>query len=247
MPVARNAPKLWPPVPSIWMKIVWSGRPSGRWRTSSPDSIAPTVRLTLRVSSMNWTFSPRSMAGLHFSIRRMSSARSRPWSCSSTCRRGTSAGASTWWKMRLKSRPRAFQCSTPFLGVEQIAAPDQVIELADAELRHDLAHFGRDEEEVVDDMLGLALELAAQHRVLRRDADRAGVQVALAHHDAAFGDERRGRESELVGAEQAQRSQHRGPSSSGRRPARGCGRAAGSARAFAASRQARAPTACQRA
>jgi hypothetical protein len=42
----------------------------------------------------------------------------------------------------------------------------------------------------------------AQHRVLRGDADRAGVEVALAHHDAAGRDQRRGGEAELVGAQQ---------------------------------------------
>ena len=41
-------------------------------------------------------------------------------------------------------------------GVEQVGTTDQVVELADAELGHDLAHFLGDEEEVVDDMLGLA-------------------------------------------------------------------------------------------
>ena len=79
---------------------------------------------------------------------------------------------------------------------------DHLVEGAEAERGHDLAHLLGDEEEVVDDVLGLALELGAQHRVLRRDADRAGVEVALAHHDAAGGDQRRGREAELVGAEQ---------------------------------------------
>ena len=39
-------------------------------------------------------------------------------------------------------------------------------------------------------------------RVLRGNADRTGVQMALAHHDAADRDERRGCESELFGAEQ---------------------------------------------
>jgi hypothetical protein len=51
-------------------------------------------------------------------------------------------------------------------------------------------------------VLGLAGEALAQHRVLRGHADRAGVEVALAHHDAARDDQRRGREAELVGAEQ---------------------------------------------
>ncbi|AJX01694.1 hypothetical protein BM45_3124 [Burkholderia mallei] len=86
--------------------------------------------------------------------------------------------------------------------VEQIGAADQIVELRDAELRHDLARLLGDEEEVVDDVLGLTRELRAQHRVLRRDADRARVQMALAHHDAAFDDERRRREAEFVRAEQ---------------------------------------------
>jgi hypothetical protein len=51
-------------------------------------------------------------------------------------------------------------------------------------------------------VLRLAGELRAQLRILRGDADRAGVQVADAHHDAAQRDERRGGEAELLGAEQ---------------------------------------------
>ena len=50
-------------------------------------------------------------------------------------------------------------------------------------------------------MLGRAGEARAQHRVLGGDADRAGVEMAFAHHDAAGGDQRRGREAEFVGAE----------------------------------------------
>ena len=49
---------------------------------------------------------------------------------------------------------------------------------------------------------GCAGEALAQHRVLGGDPDRAGVEVALAHHDAAGRDQRRGRKAELVGAEQ---------------------------------------------
>src|SRR3546814_15782011 len=50
-------------------------------------------------------------------------------------------------------------------------------------------------------MLRLAGEAGAKHRVLRRDADRAGVEVAFAHHDAARRDQLRRREAELVRAE----------------------------------------------
>ena len=49
---------------------------------------------------------------------------------------------------------------------------------------------------------GLPLKRFAQHRVLGRDADRTGVEVADPHHDAARHHQRRGREAELLGAEQ---------------------------------------------
>ena len=51
-------------------------------------------------------------------------------------------------------------------------------------------------------MLGLAGELRAELRVLRRDTRRAGVEVADAHHDAAGGNQRRGGEAEFLGAKQ---------------------------------------------
>ena len=161
--------------------------------------MAPMVRLRLRTGTMNDTFSPRSSAGLLRSISWWSSAPARPWSCSSVWR--TSASDWVWWNTRVKSRPLAFQCSTPERMSSRSAA-DQIVELADAQLGHDLAHFLGDEEEEVDDVLGLALELLAQHRILRGHAHRAGVQVALAHHDAAFDDQRRGGEAEFVGAQQ---------------------------------------------
>ena len=88
------------------------------------------------------------------------------------------------------------------LRVEEIGLADQLVELADAHRGHDLARFLGDHEEEVDGVLGRADEALPEHRVLRRDADRAGVQMALAHHDAADGDERRGGEAELVGAEE---------------------------------------------
>ncbi len=86
--------------------------------------------------------------------------------------------------------------------VEHLGLADHLVEAAVAERSHDLADFLGDEEEVVDDVLGLAGEALAQHRVLRGDADRAGVEMALAHHDAARRDQGRGGEAELVGPEQ---------------------------------------------
>ena len=101
-----------------------------------------------------------------------------------------------------KSRPLAFQCSTSAALVEHLHLADHLVEGAVAERGHQLAHLLGDEEEIIDDVLGLALEALAQHRVLRGDADRAGVEMALAHHDAAGRDQRRGGEAEFVGAEQ---------------------------------------------
>ena len=112
------------------------------------------------------------------------------------------AGTSGCASRCVRSTPRAFQWSIASLRLEQVGAADQVLELADAELRHVPAHLLGDEEEEVDDVLGLALEALAQLRVLRGDADRARVQVAGAHHDAAHRDQRGGGEADLLGAEQ---------------------------------------------
>ena len=87
-------------------------------------------------------------------------------------------------------------------AVEHLHLADHLVEGAEAERGHQFAHFLGDEEEIVDDVLGLALEALAQHGILRGDADRAGVEMALAHHDAAGGDQRRGGKAEFVGAEQ---------------------------------------------
>ena len=97
--------------------------------------------------------------------------------------------------LRLPVRDRA-------LDVEAVGAADHLVHRPEAELRHQLAHFLRDEAEEVLDELGRAGELLAQLRVLRRHAHRAGVQVADAHHHAAHHDQRRRGEAELLRPEQ---------------------------------------------
>ena len=87
--------------------------------------------------------------------------------------------------------------------VEEIRAAYEVVEPAHPEPGHDLAHFLGNEEEIIDDVLRLPGEFLAQFRILGRDADRAGIEMALAHHDAAGGDQRRSGKPELV------RAQHR--------------------------------------
>ena len=98
--------------------------------------------------------------------------------------------------------PLAFQCASAIDGIDPVDAAHHLVDGAEAQLGHVLPHLLGDEEEEVDDVLGLALEARAQHRVLGGDADRAGIQVALAHHDAAHRDQRRGGKAELLGAEQ---------------------------------------------
>ena len=110
-------------------------------------------------------------------------------------------------RVRLEEQPREVEAlGLPVLDhlalVEHLHLADHLGEGAEAHLRHQLAHLFGDEEEEADDMLGLADEALAQHRVLRGDTDRAGVEVALAHHDAARRDQRRGREAEFVGAKE---------------------------------------------
>ena len=84
---------------------------------------------------------------------------------------------------------------------EEFGAADDVVEFADAEAGEDFAHFLGDAVEEVHEHLGRAFEFGAELFVLRGDADGAGVQMALAHIDAAGGDERGGAEVELLGAE----------------------------------------------
>ncbi len=86
--------------------------------------------------------------------------------------------------------------------LQLVDATDHLVEAAEAEFRHQLAHFLGEEHEEGDDVFGLADEAAAKLGILRRDADRAGVEMAFAHHHAAFGDERRGGDTEFVRAQQ---------------------------------------------
>ena len=88
------------------------------------------------------------------------------------------------------------------LGVEQVDPPDGLVERAQAERREQLAHLLGDVLEERLDELGLAAELGPQRRVLGRDPDGAGVEVADAHHDAARDHERRRGEAVLLRAEQ---------------------------------------------
>ena len=86
--------------------------------------------------------------------------------------------------------------------IEQVGTTDEIVKTPDAQLRHDLPSLLGHKEEVIDDMLRLARKLLAQQRILRGHADRAGVEMALAHHDAALDHQRRRGKTKLVGTEQ---------------------------------------------
>jgi hypothetical protein len=88
-------------------------------------------------------------------------------------------------------------------GPDQIGAADHLVERPQAQSGHDLAQFLGDVEEIIDHMFGRAGEAGAKHRILGSDPDRAGIEMAFAHHDAAGGDERRGGEAIFVRSEQS--------------------------------------------
>ena len=69
--------------------------------------------------------------------------------------------------------------------VQFVAPADHFIDRAESQLGHQFANFFRDHAEVIHDVVGLAGELLSQHRVLRGHTNRARVEMADAHHDAA--------------------------------------------------------------
>ncbi len=89
-----------------------------------------------------------------------------------------------------------------FLLPEQIGTAHHVFKFSESEARHDFTNFFSDKEEVVDHMLGFAFKAFAQFRILCGNAHRAGVQMALAHHEAAFDNERCRGKPELVRAKE---------------------------------------------
>src|SRR5665647_3270328 len=176
MPFGRNAPKLCPAVPVSVMSIVSSGSPAPLVAlVTTWPSIVPTVRSTLRIVVASLTGVPCSIAWRASSMSFTSRASPRPWSCVVVECSGEEL--STLARIGDRSRPEAQQ--------------GQV-----------LADLLGDELEEVHDEVGLPIELLAKGRVLGGDADRAGVKVADPHHDAAFDDQRRGRETELLRAQQ---------------------------------------------
>ena len=86
-------------------------------------------------------------------------------------------------------------------GFQPVRASDHFSNGAEPELSHEFADFLRDELHEVHRVRRVAGEVLAQLGGLGGHADRAGVQMADTHHDAAERDERCGGETEFLGAE----------------------------------------------
>ena len=103
------------------------------------------------------------------------------WSAAGPRRRAISGTCSSGDR----SSPCAFQWSTAGRTSSSSACPIASSSVRKPELGQVPAHLlGQEQEEVLHE-LRLAGEPLAQHRVLGGDADRAGVEVADPHHDAA--------------------------------------------------------------
>jgi len=87
-------------------------------------------------------------------------------------------------------------------GAKAVVPPGEIAERMRAEFREAIADFFGQRAEIGDDHLRFAIEASTEFFVLRGDADGAGVEMALAGHNAADGEERGGAEAEFVGAEE---------------------------------------------
>ncbi len=89
-----------------------------------------------------------------------------------------------------------------FPHTQKVRAPYQLIHGTDAQAGHNLTQILRNKFHKVYDIFRFAVKTFPQLRILRRDARRAGVQVADAHHHAAHRHKRRCRKTKFLRAEQ---------------------------------------------
>ena len=229
-PGASQAPKLCPAEPR---NVDLACRPSIPRRTISPESIPPTVRSTLVIGSVE----PRPTGSAAISCvvdRRLRPERRRPRAALAVAAaaRAAASGRARSPSSGRRGRRAAGRRARP--GRRSARCPSEAMITRTSSASSVKKRIT---------CSGLPAKRSPQLRVLGRDPDRAGVEVADAHHDAAQGDQRRGRGADLLGARAARRSRRRGPCASRRRPAARPASAARCARASAASRPARAPTA----
>ena len=85
--------------------------------------------------------------------------------------------------------------------IEAIGATDHFVDRAKSQLRHDLSGFLGNQSQIIDHILRFARKSGPQLRILSRNPDRAGIQVALPHHDTPESNERCGAETKLFGTQ----------------------------------------------
>ena len=78
-----------------------------------------------------------------------------------------------------------------FLLHQVIRLANHFIHSAEAQFGHNFPQFLHEEAEKVDHVFCIAVEAFAQFGVLGGNAYRTGIEVAFAHHDAAFHDQSR--------------------------------------------------------
>src|SRR5262249_3879643 len=162
-PCGTKAPKDCPAVPLRVTSMVPSGS-SPKRLASSPPSIAPTLRCTLRTSTVLRAGSPVSIGSSCWS-----NAASSRWSWARIRRLGPA-----------NHRQHRRQVQTARLPVrlgplvrEQVGAADRLVDAAQAKRRKVFTHLLGEEEEERLHELRLAGEPLAQHRILGGDPDRA--------------------------------------------------------------------------
>ncbi len=87
-------------------------------------------------------------------------------------------------------------------ALQPIDAADHVVELAEAQLRHQLPHLFRHKAQVSHQVFRLAGKPFPQLLLLRGDAHRAGAEVALPHQQATQRHQCRSAEAETFGPQQ---------------------------------------------
>ncbi len=166
-------------------------------------SIVPTVRLTLRIGRSISTCWPSWIAGWaqadQLDVERVGEAVVLAAPTGAATGRTGSAGTA---RIGLMSRPAAFQWSIAARVSSASTWPiiSAIVRKPSSAISSRTSSAMNSKN--VSTNSGLAAEALAQLRVLGGDADRARVEVADAHHDAARHDERGGGEAELLGAEQ---------------------------------------------
>ncbi len=117
-------------------------------------------------------------------------------------RRPTWLGTGGSYSTAERSIPFAFQCSTSVRCTRQSTRPTISSTVRKPSSAIILRRSSATKKKKLITCSGCPWNFLRSSGILRRDANRASIQMALAHHDAAHGNQRRGREAKLLRAQQ---------------------------------------------